>query len=46
MTHMRSRAVAYITLTHFTPLATVVAVTGLLAWMIAGHRWLLGSWAG
>ena len=33
---MRSRAVAYITLTHFTPLATVVAVTGLLAWMIAG----------
>ncbi len=33
---MQSRAVAYITLPHFTPLATVVAVTGLLALIIAG----------
>jgi 4-hydroxybenzoate polyprenyltransferase len=33
---MRSQAVAYITLPHFTPLATVVAMTGLLGWIIAG----------
>src|SRR5215207_8773953 len=36
MSQLRSRAVAYVTLPHFTPLATVVAVTGLLAWLIAG----------
>lgn len=36
MTPLRARVAAYISLTHVTPLATVVAVTGLLAWMIAG----------
>ncbi len=43
MTHMRSRVVAYISLTHFTPLATVVAVTGLLAWLIGGASLAAGE---
>ncbi len=43
MTQMRSRAVAYISLTHFTALATVVAVTGLLAWIIAGSSLAAGE---
>jgi 4-hydroxybenzoate polyprenyltransferase len=38
----RSRIVAYATLPHFTPLATVVVVTGLLAWVIDGSS-LSGS---
>ncbi len=40
---MRSRAVAYITLPHFTPLATVVAVTALLAWIVAGASRVAGE---
>lgn len=42
---MRSRAIAYITLPHFTPLATVVAVTGLMAWIIAGSSLAAGELA-
>ncbi len=45
MSQLRSRAVAYISLTHVTPLATVVAVTGLLAWMIAGTALAAGELA-
>ncbi len=45
MSQLRSRAVAYISLTHVTPLATVVVVTGLLAWMIAGASLAAGELA-
>lgn len=40
---MRSQAVAYIRLPHFTPLISVVAVTGLLAWVIAGSSLAVGE---
>lgn len=40
---MRSRFVAYIALPHFTPLATVVAATGLLAWAIDGSSLTYGE---
>jgi 4-hydroxybenzoate polyprenyltransferase len=41
----RSRVVAYATLPHFTPLATVVAATGMLAWIVGGSS-LTGSQLG
>ena len=40
---MRSRAIAYLKLPHFTPLAGVVAVTGLLAWIVAGASLAAGE---
>lgn len=40
---MRSQAAAYITLPHFTPIAIVLAVTGLLAWVIAGASLTAGK---
>lgn len=39
---MRSRVVAYAILPHFTPLAMVVVMTGLLAWIVGGSS-LTGS---
>ena len=39
----RSRFVAYVTLPHFTPLATVVVVTGLLAWIVEGSALTVGA---